>query len=96
MPDGLDFETASFTEPVSCVVHAIDRIGYRPADNVVIIGGGPMGQIHLQFAVHAGVNKVILVEPEESRMQMAKEFGADHVLNPKTDDIKKHSSKKPS
>lgn len=89
MPDGLDFEIASFVEPVSCVVHAVDRIGYRPADNVVIIGGGPMGQIHLQFALQAGVNKVILVEPEESRMKMAKEFGADHVLNPKTEDIKK-------
>lgn len=89
MPDGLDFEVASFTEPVSCVVHAADRIGYKAADNVVIIGGGPMGQIHLQFALNAGVNQVILVELEESRIKMAKEYGATHVLNPKEVDIKK-------
>lgn len=89
IPDGLDLESASFTEPVSCVVHAVDRAGYKSGDNVVIIGGGPMGQMHLQFALHCGVNKVILVEPEESRMQMAREFGANCVLNPKTEDIKK-------
>jgi len=88
IPDSLGFESAAFTEPVSCVVHATDRIGYKSGDNVVIIGGGPMGQIHLQFALRSGANKVILVEPQESRIQMARDFGAKHVVNPGTEDVK--------
>ncbi|MFH1905483.1 MAG: zinc-dependent alcohol dehydrogenase family protein [bacterium] len=89
IPDDLDFESAAFTEPLSCVVHGVDRIDYRPGDDVVIIGGGPMGQIHLQFALHSGAGKVILIEPEDSRIQMAKRFGAKHVINPETEDVKK-------
>ena len=89
IPEGLDYESAAFTEPVSCVVHAVDKIGYRQGDSVVIIGGGPMGQIHLQFALHAGVGKVILIEPEQSRLKMAGDFGAHHVLNPAAEDIRK-------
>ncbi len=88
IPDNLDYESASFTEPVSCVVHGADRISYKPGDNVAIIGGGPMGQIHLQFALHSGAGKVILVEPEESRIQMARKFGAAHIINPDTEDVK--------
>ena len=89
IPEGLDFESGSFAEPVSCVVHAVDRIQYRSGDNVVIVGGGPMGQIHLQFALHSPVNKVIVVEPEDVRIKMAKEFGASEVINPKTEDVTK-------
>jgi len=89
IPDGLDYESASFTEPLACVVHGADRIGYKSADNVLIIGGGPMGQLHLQLAHHSGVNKLILAEVEEDRIKMAKEFGATHVINPKKTNLKK-------
>lgn len=89
IPDNLGFESAAFTEPVSCVVHGADRIGYKSGDNVVIVGGGPMGQIHLQFALHSVASKVILVEPEESRIEMARNFGVNHVINPDTEDVKK-------
>ena len=81
IPDGLDYESASFTEPVSCALHGVNRIGYKPADNVLIIGGGSMGQIHLQLALSSGVNQVILAEVEKDRINMAKEFGATHLIN---------------
>lgn len=89
IPDALDFESAAFTEPVSCVVRGADRIGYKHGDSVVIIGGGPMGQVHLQFALHSGAKKVILVEPQESRIEMATKFRADRVINPDKEDVKK-------
>jgi 2-desacetyl-2-hydroxyethyl bacteriochlorophyllide A dehydrogenase len=87
IPNGLDFESACFVEPVSCVVHAVDRIQYKAGDNVVIIGGGPMGQIHLQMALQAFVNKIIFVEPEEDRLKMAQRMGAHHPINPNKDSI---------
>ena len=89
IPDSLDYESASFTEPVSCAVHGVDRINYKPGDNVLIIGGGAMGQIHLQLALNSGVNQLILAEVEEDRIDMAKKFGAAHVINPKKTELKK-------
>jgi 2-desacetyl-2-hydroxyethyl bacteriochlorophyllide A dehydrogenase len=88
IPEGVDDETAAFAEPVSCVVHAVDRVNYHSGETVAIIGGGPMGQIHLQFALCSGARKVILIEPEETRRQMAKRFGAHVVINPKEGDLK--------
>ena len=88
VPEGVDDETAAFAEPVSCVVHAVDRVNFRSGETVAIIGGGPMGQIHLQFALCSSSRKVILIEPEETRRQMAKGFGAHVVINPKEGDHK--------
>ncbi len=88
IPEKLNYESASFAEPVSCAIHGVDRIGYKPADNVLIIGGGSMGQVHLQLALNSGVNQVVLVEVEEDRINMAKRFGATHVINPKDVNLK--------
>jgi 2-desacetyl-2-hydroxyethyl bacteriochlorophyllide A dehydrogenase len=88
IPEGLEDESAAFAEPVSCVVHATDRVNYQAGETVAVIGGGPMGQIHLQFAVQSGARKVILIEPEETRRQMAKKFGAHVVIDPKNAEVK--------
>jgi len=88
IPESLDDESAAFAEPVSCVVHAMDRVNYQSGETVAIIGGGPMGQIHLQFALQSGARKVILIETEETRREMAKKFGAHVVINPKDGNLK--------
>jgi threonine dehydrogenase-like Zn-dependent dehydrogenase len=88
IPEGVDGETAAFAEPVSCVVHAVDRAAYRPGETVVIIGGGPIGQIHLQFAVNSGARKVILITSGEARRALAMQFGAHAVINPKDGNVK--------
>jgi 2-desacetyl-2-hydroxyethyl bacteriochlorophyllide A dehydrogenase len=88
IPEGLDFDSAAFTEPVSCAVHAADRIQGKAGENVVIIGGGPMGQLLLQFARHSGANKVIVSASKPAQREMAERFGADAVINPQTDNVK--------
>lgn len=88
IPEGIDDEVAAFAEPVSCVVHAADRIGYRPGETVAILGGGPLGQIHLQFALNSGASKVVLADPNQSRRELAQKFGAHAVINPKEEDVK--------
>lgn len=88
IPEGVDDEVAAFAEPVSCVVHAADRISYRPGETVAILGGGPLGQIHLQFALNSGASKVVLADPNQSRRELAQKFGAHAVINPKEEDVK--------
>ena len=88
IPEGVDDEVAAFAEPVSCVVHAADRINYRPGETVAILGGGPLGQIHLQFALNSGASKVVLADPNQSRRELANRFGAHAVVNPKEGNVK--------
>lgn len=88
IPEGVDDEVAAFAEPVSCVVHAADRINYRPGETVAIVGGGPLGQIHLQFALNSGASRAVLVDPNQSRRDLAKKFGAHAVINPKEENVR--------
>lgn len=55
----------------------------------MILGGGPIG-ISVILALKAkGADKIIVSEVSRRRQEFAKEFGADHVLNPIKDDVVK-------
>jgi len=78
------FKLGSLVEP-TCVAYmaVIERGGgIRPGDNVVILGGGPIGLAACAILKRQGAAKVILSEPEESRAKMAQKLGADHIINP--------------
>lgn len=44
----LEFEEGAFIEPLSCVLHGVQKARIRLADNVVILGAGPIGILLLQ------------------------------------------------
>jgi len=56
--------------------------GIRPGDNVVILGGGPIGLAAVAILKRAGAAKVILSEPSVTRRNIAKQLGADVVIDP--------------
>ena len=89
IPGELDFESASFAEPVSCAVHCIDKAAIKPGETVLIIGGGPMGQIILQLAQNSGASKLILATRSEWKLELAERFGATHVINAADEDVSK-------
>ena len=78
IPPGLDFEQATFTEPVSCAIHAVDRANIKPGESVALIGGGPVGQILLQLAKVARTDKLVMITRSEWKLKLAKELGATH------------------
>ena len=82
VPEGTDPELAAMAEPIACCLHGIDRAGIRPGENVLVVGGGTIGQIMLQLARKAGAAKVILSEPVEKRRALALELGADAAIDP--------------
>ena len=81
MADDVPYEIASMTEPVACVLNSFSHAKVDFADDVVIIGGGVMGQLHVQLAKMRGA-RVILSEPDAKRRELAKSFGCDVVFNP--------------
>ena len=87
VPEGLGYTSAAFAEPVACALHAIDRAAIRVGETVVIIGGGPMGQILLQLAKSAGANKLIMVTRSAWKLELAAGFGATDTVSATEDDV---------
>lgn len=80
-PEDTSFEKMAFTEPLACVVNSIDRANIKYGDDVLVIGGGTMGLLHVILAKLKGA-RVILSEPMEERRKKALELGCDNVVNP--------------
>lgn len=75
--DSLDLKTAAFTEPLSCAIHGLDLIEIESGQTVVMYGMGAIGSLMLQLIRFSGAGKVIVVEREAEKRQLALELGAD-------------------
>ena len=77
----LPFEQGAFVEPLSCVVHGVERARLRLADQVAILGAGPIGNLLLQMVRLQGVSQVSVLENNPGRAELARQMGADFVFN---------------
>ena len=75
IPDSMSFGAAAFVEPVSCAVHAVDRLQLRFGESVLIYGAGTMGLILAQLLRSAGASFVALCDTNASRLERAESFG---------------------
>jgi len=75
----LPFEYGTFVEPLSCVLHGIERININISDRVLILGAGPIGILFLQVIRLQGAGYISVLEKQSSRAELAKRFGADLV-----------------
>ncbi|MEG2037038.1 MAG: zinc-binding dehydrogenase, partial [Ruthenibacterium sp.] len=66
---------------MACCVHSVERANIQFAEDVVVIGGGIMGQFHVMLAKRKGA-RVILSEVDETRRKLAESLGADITFNP--------------
>ncbi len=77
----LSFEQAAFVEPLSCVLHGLERLGAELADKVAILGAGPIGMLLLQGIRAQGASHITVVDKNAARVRFAGEMGADVLLN---------------
>jgi Threonine dehydrogenase and related Zn-dependent dehydrogenases len=81
MPDDMDFITGALATDVGGTLYtACKRLGVRGGKTVVIFGMGPMGCGGVLMAKAYG-GRVIAVDVDASRLDLAKELGADHIVN---------------
>src|SRR5258707_11916795 len=71
LPDEVSFEQAAVLEPLATVVHGVERSGLRPGDNVLITGGGPIGQLPGRPAPAPGAGQIFVSEPQAPRRAVA-------------------------
>ncbi len=79
IPDKMSFEEAAMVEPLACVLLGLNESNVRPGDNVVIIGGGPIGLMFIQMAKAKGC-RVISVVKRDEQVATARQFGANDVV----------------
>ena len=80
LPEGLTDSQAAFIEPLSCVVHALNRLRVRPGDDVLIFGTGPLGLVLVQALRHSGAARVVAVGRRPERLALARQFGAAEAI----------------
>ena len=71
LPDEMPFEIAALTEPLSCVVRAARRSRLQLAESVLVLGAGPIGNLHVQLARLRGAGPVIAADLAPARAALA-------------------------
>jgi L-iditol 2-dehydrogenase len=88
IPEILSFEEATLIEPVGCCIRALNKCSIQPDDTVAIIGAGSTGMIHTALSEIFGAAKTIVSDLIDYRLQLAKKFGADVIVDPKNEELK--------
>lgn len=85
VPDELTDSQAALVEPFSCAYFAAMRAyNVNASDLVVVFGAGPIGLSCVAVAATLGA-RVLAAEPDRTRANLARELGADEVLDPTSD-----------
>jgi D-arabinitol dehydrogenase (NADP+) len=75
----LSAETASFMEPLSCVIHGIQKAEIAIGDRVLILGAGPIGNLLLQSVKNLGAMEIHVVDKQQTRLDIAEKSGAHKI-----------------
>jgi L-iditol 2-dehydrogenase len=89
LPDALPLEHAAMIEAVSVVFHAASRLPITLGDTGVVVGSGMIGLLALQALRLAGCRRVLAVDLEDHKLELAKRLGAEEGLNPRRVDVAK-------
>ena len=89
VPENVSDEEAAIAEPMACALNGQMLAGVGIGDEVLIIGSGPIGCMHISLAKTLGATKIFVSEIKEKRLDLARQFGADYYINPAKENIKK-------
>jgi L-iditol 2-dehydrogenase len=74
IPEGVGFPEASVAEPLACVINGQELARVAKGDDVVVIGAGPIGCLHVRLARANGAARVVLVDLNQARLEQAAEL----------------------
>lgn len=89
IPEGFSLEQAVLIEPIACGMHAVELAQIKHDDIVVVSGLGAIGSSIVNLAKLCLPKKVIGLDIKDFRLDYGLEFGADFVINPMVEDLKK-------
>jgi D-arabinitol dehydrogenase (NADP+) len=78
--DGLEPDTAVFTEPASCAMHGLERLRPRPGTSALVFGAGPTGSLLAQLMASGGVAHVTVADPAAAKLATVRALGIDQTV----------------
>jgi L-iditol 2-dehydrogenase len=87
VPANLTFEEATLAEPLACAMNGQELLGVGLGDTVAVLGAGPLGLMHASLARVRGARQVILIDVRAQRLELARAFGADVLIDGASEDV---------
>src|SRR3954452_4523663 len=82
IPDAMSDEEATLVVTAGTAMYGLTELGGLVAgESVAVTGPGPIGLLGVAVAKALGAHSVILTGTRDSRLQIGRELGADHVIN---------------
>jgi threonine dehydrogenase-like Zn-dependent dehydrogenase len=82
------FEEIAIAEPLSCAINALQSVGTKPGEAVLIVGAGPLGALHLQLNRLAGAGPIMMADISEHRLELLKRFDPDVIIDSSKEDLR--------
>lgn len=89
LPDTMSYDEGCMIEPLAVTVHACKRAGDVKDKKVTVLGAGPIGILLCQTLKAFGAAEVMVTDISDYRLKLAKECGADYIVNTKNIDFAK-------
>ena len=86
VPHGVDTQNAALAESFAASLHAINHVD-RKGYSALVVGGGPIGLALVRLLKILEYRTILLSEPVAEKREIALSFGADHVIDPLTEDL---------
>ena len=86
IPEGTDLREALFIEPLACCIRAMDRVQHLEGDVFSVVGAGAIGMLFVRLIKLAGL-KAVVIDLDQDRLEMARQSGADHIIDPSKTDL---------
>lgn len=80
LPDSMSFEEGSFSEPLGCVVRALNAAGMEAGKSMLVIGSGMSGLLHIRLAKALGAGFIAATDINPFRLKAALASGADMAI----------------
>jgi len=83
IPTHISYEEAALAEPLACVLHGAEEARVKLGDTMAVVGAGPIGLLHVIVARKLGVERIIVSDLIDERLELAGRLGADEMINAK-------------
>jgi L-iditol 2-dehydrogenase/galactitol-1-phosphate 5-dehydrogenase len=79
VPEGVDLVHASMTEPCAVALHGVRKLRIRAGETGVVFGAGPIGNMAAQWLRIRGCSRVVLVDVDARKLELARRMGFEAV-----------------
>jgi L-gulonate 5-dehydrogenase len=87
LPDTVTLEQAALVEPYSIATNVLTRMGPLPGDSLLVYGAGVIGLTIVQVAKAMGIERIIVTDIVEERLENALALGATDIINSRHDNV---------